>query len=355
MTTFNPKTDSAYTTPSKSFIGFGSKDLKQSNNIYGIIFSTKSYKEVDFRQIQKINNKKDLKEIENKIDSYINETKKDIIDNFEYIKSCEKKIKDIQSLNVKNSNKTIKEYIKKLLKEKSNRNLCWIALKDIQIIDNIVQIPSSVEPFYYSSTKDLTNFDVGDIIEVSFGTGSKVPKKYKGKIINYIVNNLKDYTWDKPYRKLALTPNEKDWRKSEIILIDGYGRFMALMIDLFPCNRRHFSGWKTKTVGIRKKGHQNTLPRPFEDDALSLDNLTHVPKDAYVITYNGSEITGVEKGNNFYNSYKIYTKRDARLAIEYLKNKIKTCDRNCASLEGLLKEYSEVLKDAEMLKNHFKD
>jgi hypothetical protein len=110
-------------------------------------------------------------------------------------------------------------------------------------------IPVSVEPYMFNSKQDLLEFTLGDKLQVTFGSGYRVPKKYAGKSMVFCVNNEREYTYRIRSKVLVLVSlaNQKDR-----IVVHPEDRFECLMIDLFPCNRRPFAGWKNKEVILKK-------------------------------------------------------------------------------------------------------
>ena len=90
------------------------------------------------------------------------------------------------------------------------------------------------------------------MIDVTFKNKSRVKKEYLGKTIRFFVNNIMDYSFYDPYRRLAIIPLDKfeNFTKKDAIIVDQTDRFDCLMIDLFPENRRPFAGWKNKIIDI---------------------------------------------------------------------------------------------------------
>ena len=118
-----------------------------------------------------------------------------------------------------------------------------------------IKIDSSCEPYMYNTKKDLTKIKIGDVLDLTFGKKPlKVKKEYVNKTIRFIVNNYLEHTWRRTTRRLALVPLDKkdNFEESDILILDDYDRFECLMIDLFPINRRPYSGWQNKTVTFTK-------------------------------------------------------------------------------------------------------
>ena len=113
-----------------------------------------------------------------------------------------------------------------------------------------IKISESCEPYMYTSQYDLKTINIGDVIDVTFKNKSRVKKEYLGKTIRFFVNNIMDYSFYDPYRRLAIIPLDKfeNFTKKDAIIVDQTDRFDCLMIDLFPENRRPFAGWKNKII-----------------------------------------------------------------------------------------------------------
>jgi hypothetical protein len=107
----------------------------------------------------------------------------------------------------------------------------------------------------FNSEQDLLELNIDEVVTVTFQDYSKVSNKYRGKTLKFVINNFKDYQWGVPLRNLALVPIEKsaNFKKSDVLFIAPYYQFECLMIDLFPCNRRAYAGWKRKTVVINRE------------------------------------------------------------------------------------------------------
>ena len=112
-------------------------------------------------------------------------------------------------------------------------------------------------PIMYNCDDDLTEFIIGHEVSVTF-TDKKVgvPKDYRGKTINFIVNNILPYfRGSESTRKLALVPSEKinEFNLSDVILVDDAQSFRILMVALRNKNNKiPFRGWKNKKLKIKK-------------------------------------------------------------------------------------------------------
>lgn len=116
---------------------------------------------------------------------------------------------------------------------------------------NIV-VPDRCESFFYAISNkktQLLEYNVGDEITLKFPNHSRVRKCFKGQTITFDVLAIRKANWGYNMHWLGLLPkgsNDKD----EILFVAPYWRFEALMIDLFPINRRPYAGWKQKSPSI---------------------------------------------------------------------------------------------------------
>jgi len=114
-----------------------------------------------------------------------------------------------------------------------------------------IAVPDRLDPSMFNSEQDLLQFEVGDKVKVKFGTGFRVPKKYAGRSLTFLVNNAKEYEYRIKSKVLVLTLESKP---KDVMVIHPTDRFECLMIDLFPCNRRPYAGWRNKKVTLKKVG-----------------------------------------------------------------------------------------------------
>lgn len=129
----------------------------------------------------------------------------------------------------------------------------YTLLATVRINMEKIKIETRCEPFMYNTYDDLNKIEIGNILTLKFGKKSfRVKKEYVGKEIKFIVNNFFEHNWRRPTRRLALIPIDKveNFKDSDVLFLDDADRFECLMIDLFPCNRRPYAGWKNKTVKI---------------------------------------------------------------------------------------------------------
>lgn len=110
-------------------------------------------------------------------------------------------------------------------------------------------IPGRLEPSMYHSSQDLLQFNLDDKVEVTFGKGYGVPKKFEGRTLTFTVDNCKEYEY-RIQSKVLVLKSVSD--SKDIIVVHPRDRFECLMIDLFAVNRRPYAGWKNKDISIRK-------------------------------------------------------------------------------------------------------
>jgi hypothetical protein len=116
-----------------------------------------------------------------------------------------------------------------------------------------IAIPERCEPYMYNTPDDLNKINIGDVIQLRFSRRRfRVKKEYRGKSIKFVVNNYREHNWRRPTRRLALIPLDKQdaYTEKDVLFLDDEDRFECLMIDLFPCNRKPYAGWKNKTVRV---------------------------------------------------------------------------------------------------------
>lgn len=129
-----------------------------------------------------------------------------------------------------------------------------------------IKISTSCEPFMYNTLFKMKNLNIGDVINVKFKQSQKVKKEYAGKTIKFFVNNILDYNYYSPYRRIAIIPFDKkdSFSYKDALIIDEYVRFECLMSDLYPVNRIPYRGWKNKEVIIDKTKEKVELKRDIE-------------------------------------------------------------------------------------------
>lgn len=123
-----------------------------------------------------------------------------------------------------------------------------------KILEKNIGIESCCEPYMYNTNDDLNKFKVGDIVEINFQNKHKVRKEFSGKTLKFQIMNSMSHNWGRPTQRLALVLADKinKFSEKDVLYLDDYYRFECLMIDLFPCNRRPYAGWKNKEVTIKK-------------------------------------------------------------------------------------------------------
>lgn len=255
-------------------------------------------------------------------------------------------LEEVSKKEVVNSQEAIEQVIKEAEEnEESARSGYTISIKE----DSLVGIPYRCCPYFYLTNDDLTQFNMGDIVEVEFGKGSRVAAQYKGKTLQFIVNNFLEYGFRRPTKRLALIPLTEGWTQDDVLILDDYDRFECLMTDLFPENRIPFRGWKSKEVTIKKAGQIEQMPKANVTEP-TVSYLKSKTKDE-ILLRKGSEYRGgkevsivldVGKQGDMPGSlvftFKIYTSRDKKDAIDFLNSRIKEIKEGIVKLKGEIED-----------------
>ncbi len=124
-----------------------------------------------------------------------------------------------------------------------------------------IQPPRRCESIQYNTPDDLNGYNLGDTITLAFQNKHYVKKEYRGKEIKFKVMGLLNHNWRRETKRLSLVPITKinNFKESDILYLDDTDRFICLMIDLFPCNRIGYRGWKSKLCRI-----VGTAIRPYD-------------------------------------------------------------------------------------------
>lgn len=134
-------------------------------------------------------------------------------------------------------------------------------------LSNKIEVPTSCEPYFYTTEDDLSGVEIGDVIAVTFKDKGKVKSKYRGKTVKFLVNNFIQYKWRRTARRLALIPltsidlEKESFNEEKVIILDDSDRFEALMIDLYEVNKIPFRGWRKKTVTFVKDENKLELTK----------------------------------------------------------------------------------------------
>lgn len=263
---------------------------------------------------------------------------------------------------VVNSSKTIEELIEEAEEYEESIKSGYI----VSIKNNKVGIPSRCCPYFYLTDDDLNQFNIGDMVSVKFGNGSKVAPRYRNRTVQFVVNNYMKHNWRRPTKRLALIPLEDGWTLQDVVILDDYDRFDCLMTDLFPCNRIPFNGWKSKEVRIKKNGKVGRMPKT----STKKPQISMLQREGpgEILLRKSSEysrdnrtlvITDVNKRKDmeedFVFTYKIYTSRDKKDAIKFLEEAIADLKKKIEELKENIKnstEFAEGIKFIEDL-NYF--
>jgi len=294
-----------------------------------ILFCFNTSFEVESKSLQAVVNIEELNVIENNVCSEVINLSKSIDDQKIDISLCEEKIKEIKKLKLVKSENPVGHYINKA-KNNEERGVGEGTFNgDVKISGNDVVIPSRLEHYVYNSNDGLTTFNIGDVVAVTFGTGSKVAKQYKGKTVDFVVNNCKRCDWCYiKCNRLALIPVKDGWSKKDIVLVDSYRRFESLIDGLYPCNRVSYKGWQTKTVGLKRIYVTDKMPKVRKQKRVMREiDFTEVCNDDTWVFIGGTiwdnsfHISGIGKGRHR-NCRIIYTTKDRDVAIEWLNRRI---------------------------------
>ena len=158
-----------------------------------------------------------------------------------------------------------------------------------------IKISTSCEPYMYTTNNDMSKLKIGDVLDVKFQNKHKVREIYKGKKVKFIVNNTLKYDWYGSYYRIAIVPLEKKdkFTEKDSIIVDVADRYESLMIDLYPCNRRPFAGWRNKTVNIKKIDHIRMKTKvPFTFNNVKVNGSgrwVHVDGLSWVSGINGGQ------------------------------------------------------------------
>lgn len=321
---------------------FGIKNVEGVDTVYST--------EVLPQNMVDVEGPKDLSWIRDNNKTLIEEMKADIITRETALRTRKSSLDKVSKMKVVNSKKTIDKVIAETEEYEESIKSGYL----VSIRNNLVGVPSRCCPYFYLTEDDLNQFIIGDIVKVKFGDGSKVASKYKGKTIEFVVNNFLEHNWRRPTKRLALVPLEDGWTKGDVIILDDYDRFECLMIDLFPCNRRPFNGWRSKEVSIKKVGQVKQMPKTG-DTKPTLSMLRARTQGEIlirkVIDYKGDRtcLTTSDVGKRgdmagmLVFDYKIYTSADKKEAISFLKNRIIEVERGIAELKETIKYTEEFI------------
>lgn len=362
--TGSPDTHIVMTDTSKNILGLVSIDWYPKHP-YQLLYSYDADNiittEVVSRYLVKVKDLIELNEVVKNITKYIDNTTEGIEKYKKLISEYRDTIEQLNKLKLIRSENTVDYYIQKIKnrqRDRINKLADGTYVEDFDVVGGIVKIPERAEPYFYNSEEDLNQFEIGDKVEVTFGIGSRVHKNYKGKTVTFIVNNYRKYEYTGPVKRLALIPIKDKWSKKDVIILDAYDRFWGLMIDLYPCNRVPYRGWRTKTVSIKKIGSTVEMPKAFpKRKEMSLNDFEYPDKDVWVVTGRWHEnftppkyfIDGVSKGYSYF-CKRIHTTKDRELAIEWLREKIKSNEEGIIFAGKAIEKKKIMLSGAQKIK-----
>jgi hypothetical protein len=244
-----------------SLIGLTTKDWRENTYVSIQILKGDEFLPVVKSNLEEISSWDEVLEVIREIKRYATNIKKNLDRTKDDIETYQREIKKISNLKVYKSSKTSKDLLKEFEYVNKNHDHEDFDRSNLLVIENEIFVPHRCESFFYVTNCDLLKFEKMDIVEVTFGSGHRVQKEHKGKTLKFVVNNFLEHKYTRATKRLALTPLHEDWKRNEIVIVDDYARFEALMVDLFAENRRPFAGWENKKVIISKIGEVTELPR----------------------------------------------------------------------------------------------
>lgn len=336
----------------KDMLGLVGRDwFKKFFNTPGaLMFSGRHMVEVFPRYMSQVDSTEECEHIIYNIKKSIEECKNNILEIKDKIRIREEDISNISSLDlIKSSNSSL--YYREVYNReekilKRGYYSSGVSLDDLIIRDNQIWIPDKSEPFYYNTDDDLLQVEIGDILELKFKDHQKVKKDYRGKTIRFVVNNFLEYKYRNRTRRLALTPIIDGWTKKDIVILDDSDRFECLMIDLFPCNRRPFAGWRRKNVSVKKIGSASSLPG-YKND-IDFKKLLDTNPGDYIISYlhedhTISDIIRYEDSKGLFWTCKLATSSDANKAIRFIKSRIREYKKKIVEIEECIERNEETI------------
>lgn len=300
---------------------------------------------IEVRSIKDVEGPEDLLKIRENTLASIERQKTELAAKESKLPTRETMLVRVSKKRVKNSSKPIEKLIEETKEYEESIKYGSI----VSIKNNKVGIPSRCCPSFYLTNDDLNQFNIGDIVSVEFGNG-KVAPKYRNRTVQFVVNNYMKHNWRRMTKRLALIPLEDRWTLDDVLILDDYDRFDCLMIDLFPCNRIPFNGWKSKEVKIKKNGEIGQIPKTGSKKPTSGMLNRKGPEEILLskITLYGDKVckggivvndVGKRKdmGESFVFIYKIYTSRDKKDAIKFLEEAIIDLKKNIEELKESIK------------------
>lgn len=338
-------------------IMYGLKNVDGQRNL----FSTP----ITVRGMQDVEDPSDLLKVQENSYACVERTKVELVKQEDILSTSKITLEDISKKKVHKSDKTIDQI---MAKTREYEERLKYDRESTRIEDNKVRLPECCCPYFYNTEDDLNKFEIGDVVEIRFGGGSRTADKFKNKTVTFVVNNFKSYEWCRPTRRLALIPLRDGWTLKDIVILDDSDRFEALMEDLFPCNRIPYRGWRSKEVTIKKIGKQVEIPTTGHKPKPTLKMLWDQQDDEYVLLKTSREINwGIEyeprvirvgKRKDIHSqniTYKIYTTEDRKEAVKWVQEFIERTKKEIEKLKESIKnslEFAAGIKFIEEL-NYF--
>lgn len=358
---FSSETVSVVTNGHKRLIGLVGKNWRPAG-LYSLLFffTGEEFKSitVDTSYINRIDSYSDLDIIETNINNDILEIKESIKKHEDFILKSINNIKRLKRIKVIESTHTSDYYKSRLMDDEdlSEDDIFWPDSDSIEIKrSGRVFVPDKREPWFYNSMDDLLQFEKKDIVEIKFKDNKSIPVKYRGKKISFVVNSCKKYETYIATKMIALTPLTEKWLKRDVLLLDSYENFEAMMEDLFECNRSPFRGWKNKTVTIKKTGVVDHLPMPKVRKYLTAKDFEYPGKNVVVFTgsnwgNNNYTITGLSKGYS-YQCRRVYTTADVKMGVDQFLKDIEDEKKKITQENNAIIEKNEMLKCIQFIRD----
>lgn len=310
---------------------------------------------------REINNQDELDKQLNKLANDVDILQGDIKSIKEKIENYNTMINGINSLNLPSSSESSISYKCKVEKKLKIHHIYYkdyFSAKELPVVNNVVEIPERCTPFFYMSKVDLKKYKIGDILKIKFKDNNRNEKQYRGKEVEFVVNNSMIH-YDERYNRLVLTINKDNWTNKDVIVLEDICRFDDLIDALWPCNRRPFAGYKNKTVKVEKVGEVKELPlfeyRSDERSPYLFECSSEKDSGNIILEVINEKDRNNGKNKYYWNLVPVGNDKDVKLAIDFIKREIrnekeyiKKIEKDIEHLNSMLNmkdKYLEILKD----------
>ena len=193
----------------RTIIGITGLDWFSRGYHFALLFTGYTSIPVEVQSTFKLESLEDYHDILNNMKRRRKETTQNILRCLSKANEVLERVKDLKALKVVKTKKTAlyyveqHEYQKKIIENhedfKYHRD---VTLSELVIHENKVIIPTSAEPFFYNTCDDLLPFEIGDVVELTFQDHRLVNKKYRGKKVQFVVNNFLEYSYRNKTKRL---------------------------------------------------------------------------------------------------------------------------------------------------------